>query len=319
MKIRSNILLIISFVTLLSCGANSGKKVEPVAFPQVKIPVYINDQDQAINFLAKNYWNNFFTLLHADDVQGTSVRGVDSVGFETAFGTYARILTMSDADVMDNSVRSLFMNLDSLARNGEKKPLLRIMSLMEHYFYNPISPVLDEEIYLSALNGILAAESLSELDKMQYVYQHRICALNRVGTKAADFKFREMLSGGKFRDRDLYGVKGNFTLLFFNNPDCNSCAEILEVIKNSPLEDLVSSGELRVLAMYIDEDLAAWKSNRAKYPQEWIYAHDAQLVLRNNGVYGLRAIPSLYLLDKEKRVILKDAPVEKVISYFMQR
>ena len=34
-----------------------------------------------------------------------------------------------------------------------------------------------------------------------------------------------------------------------------------------------------------------------------------------NELYGLRAIPSLYLLDKEKRVILKDAPVEIVIEY----
>ena len=29
----------------------------------------------------------------------------------------------------------------------------------------------------------------------------------------------------------------------------------------------------------------------------------------------MRAIPSLYLLDAEKRVLMKDAPVEKVLQY----
>jgi hypothetical protein len=226
---------------------------------------------------------------------------------------------MCGSGIADKSVASLFKNLDSLALGGEKKPLLKVMQLMEHYFYNPVSPVLDEEIYLSALNGILALRSLSELDKMQYEWQHKICAMNRVGTPAADFRFRELLGNGNFRERDMYSIRGEYTLLFFNNPDCPSCAQILEVIKDSPLVGLVGKGELKVLAMYIDEDLTAWKKNREKYPAGWIYAYDPDLVLRDNGLYGLRAIPSLYLLDKEKRVILKDAPVEKVISYFMQR
>ena len=90
------------------------------------------------------------------------------------------------------------------------------------------------------------------------------------------------------------------------------------MIKGSPLAGLIQEGKLEVLAMYIDEDLSAWRNNREKYPKEWIYAHDGELILRDNGIYGLRAIPSLYLLDKEKRVILKDAPVEKVISYLVQ-
>ena len=31
-------------------------------------------------------------------------------------------------------------------------------------------------------------------------------------------------------------------------------------------------------------------------------------------IYNVRAIPSLYLLDREKRVILKDAPQDKVFE-----
>ena len=140
-----------------------------------------------------------------------------------------------------------------------------------------------------------------------------ICSLNRTGTPAADFVYEQ--AGGK-RGK-LYGIKGDYTLVFFNNPGCNACGQILEMIVNSPVAQMVAGGKVKVLAMYIDEDLKAWKENCSKFPKSWIYAHDPNMVLRDNNIYGLRAIPSLYLLDKEKRVILKDAPVEKVISYLL--
>jgi hypothetical protein len=38
--------------------------------------------------------------------------------------------------------------------------------------------------------------------------------------------------------------------------------------------------------------------------------------LRNNELYGIRAIPSMYLLDSNKEVILKDAVAEMVVEYF---
>ena len=301
-----------------ACGGGNGggdKSVNDGSFPMVSAPSYMNDQEQAIKYMARNFWDNFFKI-ELDGKEGANVvHGVDSVSFLNAFGVYAQLATMAGANVMEAPMTELFQNLDSLALNGERKPLLKVMEQMEHYFFDPNSPVLDEEMYLRALNGIMAAKSLTDLDKMQYEYQHRICSLNRAGTPAADFVF-EQLNGKK---GSLYGIKGDYTLIFFNNPGCHACGEILENIVNSPVAEMVSNGKVKVLAMYIDEDFQAWKENRSKFPQEWIYAHDHKMILRDNNIYGLRAIPSLYLLDKEKRVILKDAPVGKVISYLLEQ
>lgn len=301
-----------------ACGGGNGggdKSVNDGSFPMVSPPSYLNDQEQAIKYMARNFWDNFFKI-ELDGKEGANVvHGVDSVSFLNAFGVYAQLATMAGANVMEAPMTELFQNLDSLALKGERKPLLKVMEQMEHYFFDPNSPVLDEEMYLRALNGIMAAKSLTDLDKMQYEYQHRICSLNRAGTPAADFVF-EQLNGKK---GSLYGIKGDYTLIFFNNPGCHACGEILENIVNSPVAEMVSNGKVKVLAMYIDEDFQAWKENRSKFPQEWIYAHDHKMILRDNNIYGLRAIPSLYLLDKEKRVILKDAPVGKVISYLLEQ
>ena len=289
------------------------------SFPMASIPMYVNDQEEAQKYMAQNYWDNFFRIELDGKEVGDAVHGVYVNSFEGAFGGYARLASMLGAEVMEGPIAELFQNLDSLALNGERKPLLTVMELMERYFYDPNSPVLDEEMYLRALDGILACKSLSDTDKMQYEYQHRICSLNRTGTPASDFKFRQMAAGGKMKDGSLYDIKGDYTLIFFNNPGCHACGEILEAIVNSPVKEMVSNGKVKVLAMYIDEDLKAWKENRSKFPQEWIYAHDHNMILRDNNIYGLRAIPSMYLLDKEKRVILKDAPVGKVISYLLKQ
>ena len=301
-----------------ACGGGNGggdKSVNDGSFPMVSPPSYLNDQEQAIKYMARNFWDNFFKI-ELDGKEGANVvHGVDSVSFLNAFGVYAQLATMAGANVMEAPMTELFQNLDSLALKGERKPLLKVVEQMEHYFFDPNSPVLDEEMYLRALDGILAAKSLTDLDKMQYEYQHRICSLNRAGTPAADFVF-EQLNGKK---GSLYGIKGDYTLVFFNNPGCHACGEILENIVNSPVAEMVSKGKVKVLAMYIDEELEAWKENRSKFPQEWIYAHDHNMILRDHNIYGLRAIPSMYLLDKEKRVILKDAPVGKVISYLLEQ
>ena len=81
---------------------------------------------------------------------------------------------------------------------------------------------------------------------------------------------------------------------------------------------MIESGEMKVLSMYIDEDIELWKKHRGDAPQtpNWIYARDHELTLRNNELYGIRAIPSMYLLDSNKEGILKDAVAEMVVEYF---
>ena len=78
---------------------------------------------------------------------------------------------------------------------------------------------------------------------------------------------------------------------------------------------MISSGALAVLNIYIDEDLQAWREYMPIYPEEWYNGFDPDLVIRTDNLYSVRAIPSLYLLDKDKRIIMKDAPENKLFNY----
>ena len=67
--------------------------------------------------------------------------------------------------------------------------------------------------------------------------------------------------------------------------------------------------------MYIDEDIAAWKAYSGQYPKNWSSGYDPEFSIRESVSYNVRAIPSLYLLDSEKKVLMKDAPQERVLGF----
>lgn len=73
--------------------------------------------------------------------------------------------------------------------------------------------------------------------------------------------------------------------------------------------------ELKLLSFYPDEELDEWKNHLSDYPSEWLNSYDAKQMVQEKGIYDLKAIPTLYLLDKNKTVLLKDATAEEIEKY----
>lgn len=116
----------------------------------------------------------------------------------------------------------------------------------------------------------------------------------------------------------LYNVKADYLLLFFYNPDCHACKEITEQLSGDPLIGrMMSDKKLKILAVYPDEDLEAWRKHIPDVPAAWINSYDNTVSLKNDEIYDLKAIPTLYLLDKTKKVILKDVTFNQLME-FMQ-
>ena len=84
------------------------------------------------------------------------------------------------------------------------------------------------------------------------------------------------------------------------------------------LSEMVERGRLCVVALAPDVDAAAWRRAAASLPASWLDACDTEGRIRSEELYDLRALPSLYLLDAAKRVLLKDTTdverIEEVID-----
>lgn len=128
-----------------------------------------------------------------------------------------------------------------------------------------------------------------------------------VGHKALNFTYT-LDSGAK---GTLYQFPAEYTLLFINNPGCHACSEMIEGLKSSPvINGFIADKKLKVLSLYPDEELDEWKStgaiSRKNGPTDTIRSWSSK-----QNLYDLRAIPTLYLLDKNKTVLLKDATLQR--------
>ena len=174
----------------------------------------------------------------------------------------------------------------------------------------------NEEFYIPVLEALIASPALDETAKIRPQARLELAQKNRLGTKALNFTYT-LDSGVK---GTLYQFPAEYTLLFINNPGCHACAEMIEGLKASPvINGFTAAKKLKVLSIYPDEELDEWKKHRNDFAKEWTNGYDKELVIKNKNLYDLRAIPTLYLLDKNKTVLLKDATLQKVEQYLAER
>ena len=296
--------VLIAVFGLISCRqTTAGKSVvaEPVkkSFKMVDIPVMLTEPQQRAEFLAAHYWDNF-------DFTDTSYISENDTA-EQAFADYLGIIMYAPADVAKRSITTMLSRaeVDSLM-------FAWFAELSEKYLYDANSPMLNEEFYMPAAEYMVASPVYDPYMKQKQVVALENMQKNRLGYPAADFMYTD--SAGK--TGNLYSIKAAYTLIFFNNPYCGICVDVTAAMVSSPvINAMVKDGKLKILALYPDKDLTLWNNSLSKFPPEWINAYDKGAVIKNDIIYDLRAIPSLYLLDGDKTVILKDAQFELVERY----
>lgn len=266
------------------------------------IPAMISDPREQAEFMAQHYWDNF------DFSDTTNIN--DAAYTEQAFTDYVQILRNIPPDMAAESLRVLFKKAAA-----DKDMFWHFSETAEKYLFDPNSPYRDDELYISVLQAVLANPALDEWERIRPQEQLRMSLKNRVGTPAADFRYT-LASGAQWT---LYGIKAPYTLVFINNPGCPACKDIHDQIMASPLlTAMIDDGSLVVLAIYPDEDLKEWRDYAPNMPAQWINAYDKELKIRKDELYDLKAIPTLYLLDRDKKVILKDVMSIPIIEATLQ-
>ena len=205
---------------------------------------------------------------------------------------------------------------------GDSTRWREVTSLQEHFFLDPNSPYRNEELYLPVVARLLSSPMASEQQRERARWIAPRISLNRIGQPAADFPFT--LRNGRtttlYETIDSRPVPPRRTILFLSNPGCPNCKEITETLSANPETSAqIASGELLVVNIYPDEDLQAWLDYLPHYPDTWVCGYDPEQILNSDTRYWIRAIPSLYLLDEEKRVVRKDAPLEVILKDCIER
>ena len=176
------------------------------------------------------------------------------------------------------------------------------MQLVSKYLGEPNSPFFDEASYLLLTEEAEKAGLLDEAEQIRLADRKALFNRNRVGEKAENFDF--VLANG--RQTTLYNNVSGLTLLIFYDPDCDTCHKTLFALSNdSKVKEMVKN-DLHVLCIYAFGDEEAWHEHLSELPSFATVGMDKKGAVLSESLYDLKALPTIYLLDEECRVLMKD-------------
>ncbi len=300
---------LVCLLLLPGCGNRGGgaagtrplASVETPALTIPRPPVLLTGDSLRIRWMAEHYWDNL-------DWSDTTWIADTSV-LETYFTPWAQLL----AQMPESEAATLS---GALFRKGDAHPdmQLRMMDAAEYFWHHPNSPFRNEALFVPVLEAVTEAPGIEDIYKVRPRAQLASALKNRPGTRAADFAY---VMGGGGRGT-LHGFRAEYTLLMFYNPGCPECTRIEEYIPQSEVfAPLIASGRLKVLAVYPDDDVMAWRSHLPQMPAGWTVGH-APVDKGGTAAYDLPGIPALYLLDRNKRVLVKDCPEDIIEAWLAQ-
>ncbi|MFR9499410.1 MAG: DUF5106 domain-containing protein [Rikenellaceae bacterium] len=203
---------------------------------------------------------------------------MESDEFEQAWANFLYVLSTQRSATASQALKET-MQLSA----STPEALDALFALGEKYLYDPNSPMRNDELFIPMLEFMIDSPAVDELLKIRPTALLRMASLNRIGNQANNFTTD---SGEELDD-----IEAPLTLLYFYDPECTDCKRTAAVMSRSTLlQELEKSGTLRIIKTLTEGNTQI------------------------DSLYDLKAIPSLYLLDSEKRVMLKDATIETTIQ-----
>ena len=155
-----------------------------------------------------------------------------------------------------------------------------------------------------------SASCLNERERMRPTSLLEVVRKNAPGSVANDINY-ETLDGTRHKMSD---ISTPYTLIYFNDPECLSCAKVKERLDTTTLlKNMVSDSTLTVVGIYTLDNVEEWKLE--PFPDYIINGWDFEQKVEGEQTYDLMTLPMFYLLDREKRVILKnEASLNRVLK-----
>ena len=225
---------------------------------------------------------------------------------------FEELLRLAQYMPIDNAKMILGSTMNALGKNP--KDYRKAVELAEKHLGTPTDSLHNEELYIALLENITSDYVLSSNEKIRPTLLLQNARKNRIGTVAADIDF--VTKDGK--KKSLYEIKTPLTLIFFNDPECDACEQVLKRLADSKtINQLVTNGKLTLLTMYSGNNKGAW--NKKAFPAAAINGWNKSGSIDEKGLYDLPSTPLFYLLDNDKKVLLKNEPSLNAVEKRLQR
>lgn len=289
---KIKILLVFTFVAAFNIVY--GQEAPKTLFPYPQAPDTISSLESRSNYIISHFW----------DKCDLSKPIKDEEGLEKAFQDYAVFFQFAHRQIVLTSINDLMNKAQSNPKN-----FMMLARIAEKSLYDVDGVLWSDEAYLPFAEYVVKSSKIKNIEKLRYKNQIEKINENKIGAVAQQFEYTDTNgSRKKFNSSET-----DNTLLFFNDPDCEDCRILrLRLSTDMALNKLIEDGKLQVLCIYPGEYSKEWAEDARRYSDLWEIGASEDADTK----YDLRLIPNIYILDKDKKIIMKNATLNDLHTFF---
>ncbi len=275
------------------------KALLPIDIPEFLVPIGFANPDSVKWMMSYNYNKDHFF----DNVDLTDERLLRTPILYARLNTFFTTIVIQSPDSINKEIDKIIQKC---------KVNYKIYQFVSVYLFNhfreseimghdAVMVKLADDIYLSGKADWVTKEFKDDLRK-----QIDLIRPNLIGKKAENI----VMDSYKGIFVSLYDVEKEFTILYFWEPDCGHCKEATPKLK--AYYDKSKDYSLEVFAVCTTADKAKWTKYIEDNKLTWINGWDPQRSSHFDFYYNVQSTPTVYILDKNKKIIAKKLSVEEI-------
>ena len=284
---------ILTLTALLLNLLNAGAQ-QTDAFPYPSVPDTLRTPETRAMYVMEHYWDRFdfadTTLVNRPEIT------------EQGFANFLDLLPRVKPATAATGLTALATHLYNIKADEKTAEQMRnyFEEIADKYLGDSESPLHNDLLYAQYIDAMTANKFASMADRTRGEYMARNLRKNLPGSVAADFQYTDRNGA----THSMHSFNATYTLLYFYDPDCDHCQEVKAELADMP--QLTEGTTFRVLAIFPYDVAERWKSVKPDFPASWTDGVSPEGKITTDDIYYIKTMPSLYLLDSEKRVILKN-------------
>ncbi|MBS0011089.1 MAG: redoxin domain-containing protein [Bacteroidales bacterium] len=274
----------------------------PLEVPEFDIPLTVSNRDSLRWVLGYLYNKNHFF----DNIKLSDPGLIRTPILQNKLKTFFSGVLIQAPDSLIPEVRKL---VDRAAANRET--FRYVTSFLFNHFresqimgHDAIIVMLADEYYLNGKADWLDKKFLDDLRRDVASIRPSL-----IGKKATDFTMQTFSGTWK----SLYDVKSEFTILYFWEPNCGHCKTVTPELRDYYRKN--KDKGIEVFAVCTQNNKEEWEEYIAEYSLEWINGWDPTRSTSYDFYYNVRATPLIYVLDRDKKIIAKKLPSDKLEEF----
>lgn len=287
--------------------------MQEISLPdKYKKPATFKDTLEAFYYTKQHYW---------DGVNFMDGRIIRTPIFERKLKAYFDNYVAPTADSIIQEINWMM----ALGRNDKDMFQFLIGYFVDNYYAPKIMG--QDKVFLHLYQRYFATKQVTWLNEKQIKQitdRAYMIMANQIGDPAAELNLVD--TAGKFQR--LYDLSANYTVVAFWDPDCGHCQTEIPKL-DSIYESKWKSQNVKIYAVMVNElSLEKWGKFINEHAPGWIHVHQTNEMKAEeekakqpnyHQLYDIRTTPSLFLLDKEKRIIAKSVSLEDLDKLLQEK